>query len=983
MPRTVCLVWSFTFALLIGCGAAVADEGKGRAETHPSTLPSVFAEDLAHTPPYAYLVAVMRPAKMSELEGVQAIPGADLAGSNPVTPSEVERVVAAIYPKGANKTLSVGIVLQLRSEVPREKIVAWLSPQAQVYSEDQRIYAPLEWESKGMVLGFLDDHTILASYDPSFVLEQIGRANTDAFPPHSLAPAFADIDPAAHAVAVADVAKLTHFFQATSPDSAVPLIKQMEPLQAASSVKVAVNLSEPDGLLLHVEHHSAADAEELGKLARTAMFSKATGLIATFREVLGEDFAEQIHSVEQRVTAILEQTTLQSNETSFTIKSRELPPAADALELVTEFVALHLAQLRTQAADLRFGWEMQHLGLAIHNYHEAYRKLPGNIMSGDGQPLLSWRVALLPFISENNLYGQFRLDEPWDSEHNLEVMKQTPQVYRSRGKREFMKTSVQWVRGPGTGGAAKSFAEVQGLSNALALIESDELVQWTRPVDFVFDPEKPGAKLRPSGSFGILYDGLRVHLSPDTDADLLRSAFLNDGQEFDVEPLRYHPNARFSLATDSVRFSDEQLAKLLAGLDSEKESEVADALHALGKPQPKSPDPRAQTVVDKATELVDGDSPLLRAYALRVILAWRRHANVSWRPIAHMLEDPYEANRWLAIEILKDFPEPELVQAMLRLPLHDRDVANPVLYNDYASIAAGAAVPLLDDAEFIVRRRACHLIEETGNASHITKLESLRDDENETVREAAEAAVQHLQQLGPLAAAVEEFDGDVTAAVKQVASDVQTDEDGHPAVVDLSEFDTSYRLLRSDFPVLGKLSRLKSLKLTYSTLMASDVAHLKDLPLEELEIDYCSRLDDTVADSLRGMTTLQSLDIQESNVGDRTAAAIGQLENLKVLNIATTRITDKGLAELGKLRQLQSLNLSDTRVTDKGLAVLAGHTELRELYLLDTGITDAAIEHLQTLQGLQFMNLYGSELSPEGFARLRAALPNCRGLEIE
>ncbi|MCG8651300.1 MAG: DUF1559 domain-containing protein, partial [Pirellulales bacterium] len=39
------------------------------------------------------------------------------------------------------------------------------------------------------------------------------------------------------------------------------------------------------------------------------------------------------------------------------------------------------------------------LGLAMHNYHSAFRELPSAIHSDDtGKPLLSWRVMILPFI---------------------------------------------------------------------------------------------------------------------------------------------------------------------------------------------------------------------------------------------------------------------------------------------------------------------------------------------------------------------------------------------------------------------------------------------------------------------------------------------------------------------------------------------------------------------------------------------------------
>ncbi len=53
------------------------------------------------------------------------------------------------------------------------------------------------------------------------------------------------------------------------------------------------------------------------------------------------------------------------------------------------------------------------------------------ITGKSGEPLLSWRVALLPFLgkAEYALYQKFRLDEPWDSEHNRPLADQMPDVF--------------------------------------------------------------------------------------------------------------------------------------------------------------------------------------------------------------------------------------------------------------------------------------------------------------------------------------------------------------------------------------------------------------------------------------------------------------------------------------------------------------------------------------------------------------------------
>src|SRR5207249_2954876 len=75
---------------------------------------------------------------------------------------------------------------------------------------------------------------------------------------------------------------------------------------------------------------------------------------------------------------------------------------------------------------------LKQIGLAMHSYHDTYKHLPMHaIYSKDGKtPLLSWRVAILPYIEQNNLYMQFKLDEPWDSAHNKKLLEMMPKTYQ-------------------------------------------------------------------------------------------------------------------------------------------------------------------------------------------------------------------------------------------------------------------------------------------------------------------------------------------------------------------------------------------------------------------------------------------------------------------------------------------------------------------------------------------------------------------------
>ncbi|HEY4760738.1 MAG TPA: DUF1559 domain-containing protein [Thermoguttaceae bacterium] len=68
------------------------------------------------------------------------------------------------------------------------------------------------------------------------------------------------------------------------------------------------------------------------------------------------------------------------------------------------------------------------ISLALGNYVNANGKMPSNITDKEGKPLLSWRVALLEHF-DPELYNQFKLDEPWNSPHNLKVAQTVSFIY--------------------------------------------------------------------------------------------------------------------------------------------------------------------------------------------------------------------------------------------------------------------------------------------------------------------------------------------------------------------------------------------------------------------------------------------------------------------------------------------------------------------------------------------------------------------------
>jgi hypothetical protein len=189
---------------------------------------------------------------------------------------------------------------------------------------------------------------------------------------------------------------------------------------------------------------------------------------------------------------------------------------------------------------------LKQIGLAMHNYHDTYKGFPPAALRNQaGKPLLSWRVAILPFIEENELYQQFKFDEPWDSPDNLKLIKFMPRVFADpTGKtKDVGRTYYQVFVGPGTAFEhlnRGAFANVRfsditdGSSNTLMVVEAGRPVIWTKPDDIVFDPKmdvpRPGG-LFPDGFNAAMCDGsVRFfrHTVPQATLRLLIQR--NDGQ---------------------------------------------------------------------------------------------------------------------------------------------------------------------------------------------------------------------------------------------------------------------------------------------------------------------------------------------------------------------------------------------------------------------------------------------------------------------
>lgn len=182
------------------------------------------------------------------------------------------------------------------------------------------------------------------------------------------------------------------------------------------------------------------------------------------------------------------------------------------------------------------------IGLAIRNYRSAYKRLPPQYGPGQSQKL-SWRVHVLPLLQDKDaesLYREFKLDEPWNSEHNSKLINRIPTVFAAASEQLTRegKTRIVFPFHPKAvyhdrlhGVSIRMLPNDLGSTILAVVADEAKAVVWTKPDDYDIDLEDP-RKGWSQGINGIplalVADGSIAHLPKETDNAEIRTAFLLD-----------------------------------------------------------------------------------------------------------------------------------------------------------------------------------------------------------------------------------------------------------------------------------------------------------------------------------------------------------------------------------------------------------------------------------------------------------------------
>jgi hypothetical protein len=213
---------------------------------------------------------------------------------------------------------------------------------------------------------------------------------------------------------------------------------------------------------------------------------------------------------------------------------------------VSQGVFEGLTMVKGAASRVSSANNLKQLALAMHNYASTMGEAfpPAAITDKNGKPLLSWRVAVLPYIEQDQLYQRFRMDEPWDSEHNKKLLEMMPVTYRmppadgQEPKEKETKTHYRVFHGKGAvfeGTTGIKISDIKdGTSNTILIVEAEDAVPWTKPDELPFDPKKdpPKVGLKGMDKFNAAFADGSVHtMSKKIDKDVLKALITRSGGE--------------------------------------------------------------------------------------------------------------------------------------------------------------------------------------------------------------------------------------------------------------------------------------------------------------------------------------------------------------------------------------------------------------------------------------------------------------------
>jgi hypothetical protein len=439
-------------------------------------------------------------------------------------------------------------VLGFTEPFEQSKVLKSLMPSGKAKSFFGQSY--MEDETTDIAVKVVDQRTLLVS-SPSMMVKVLSHeANQNG--PMSKHLSSAAAKPIYGAVNIAAIP----LDNVDMPESLRPLAAAREAVFAGELGKdlaVKVQLRYADGAAARNADKAARDALQMGRQQIAKAMEDANNRVMkpevpdSSLRALPEALANLFTlAALKSMDELLDQPPFSQQGDALVLDYRFDPVSPQTLAMASAFmwgtVMPATEVVRRTTASAAANNNLKQIAIAMHNYEATYQYMPAALFSKDGKkPLLSWRVALLPYLEQEKLFREFKLDEPWDSDHNKKLLEKMPDVFKDPAApptNEPGMTHYQIFVGGGAGfkmqpQGSRIFEITDGTSNTIMVATTTDPVPWTKPGDITFALGKPLPKLGLGGKPPVvaMFDGSVRSIKKDTSERTIKSAITASGGE--------------------------------------------------------------------------------------------------------------------------------------------------------------------------------------------------------------------------------------------------------------------------------------------------------------------------------------------------------------------------------------------------------------------------------------------------------------------
>ncbi|MDR2344459.1 MAG: DUF1559 domain-containing protein [Planctomycetaceae bacterium] len=245
----------------------------------------------------------------------------------------------------------------------------------------------------------------------------------------------------------------------------------------------------PENIRLNfaIEFMKEEDAQSAYTLIKKIFNDIKSALNENFKEEQENTPPEQAAHITNLVNKLLDtfMPHLRKHRIVYSVTEKVI---SETNNIFAEIFAITFSKIKLESENIVMLNNVKVTILALQNYQVVHKNLPPlYTVDAAGKPLHSWRVLILPFLDQKNLYDKIKLDEAWDSEYNKQFHSAIVNVYSNKGIGTNNKTNetcrlAAIIDSPMKAGKSVDITEISdGTSNTAAIVELRKPFCWMNP----------------------------------------------------------------------------------------------------------------------------------------------------------------------------------------------------------------------------------------------------------------------------------------------------------------------------------------------------------------------------------------------------------------------------------------------------------------------------------------------------------------------